>query len=86
MTRLAELLQAENRADDDRRAFGRVPEVLQQPGAAQEAYERWEAAHKALTEAREAEQTGRPDREHYLRTGGGDGSRRTTEQPVTLSG
>jgi hypothetical protein len=54
-THLADLLMAADRADDDRRAFGRVPEVLQQPGAAQEAYERWEAAHRALTEARKAE-------------------------------
>ena len=54
-THLADLLMAADRADDDRRAFGRVPEVLQQPGAAHEAYERWEAAHRALTEAREAE-------------------------------
>jgi hypothetical protein len=55
MIRLAELVQAENRADADRRAVGRVPDVLRQPGAAREAHARWEAAHQALTEAREAE-------------------------------
>jgi hypothetical protein len=76
MTRLAELVQAENRADADRRAVGRVPDVLRPPGAAHEAYERWEAAHRALTEAREAETDGRPGIEHHLRTGGGDPGRR----------
>ncbi len=55
MTRLAELVQAENRADADRRAVGRIPDVLRQPGAAHRAHARWEAAHQALTEAREAE-------------------------------
>jgi len=53
MIRLAELVQAENRADADRRAVGRVPDVLRQPGAAHEAHA-WTAAHQALTEAREA--------------------------------
>jgi len=54
MIRLAELVQAENRADADRRAVGRVPDVLRQPGAAHEAHARWKAAHQALSEAREA--------------------------------
>ena len=58
MIRLAELVQAENRAHADRRAVGRVPDVLRQPGAAREAHA-WKAAHQALTEAREA----RTDRE-----------------------
>jgi len=31
---LAELRQAADRADDDRRAIGRIPEVLREPGAA----------------------------------------------------
>jgi len=54
MIRLAELVQAENRADADRRAGGRVPDVFRQPGAAQEGHARWEAARQALTGAREA--------------------------------
>jgi hypothetical protein len=45
---LAELVRAENSADADRRAVARVPEALRQPGAAHEAYIRWEAAHEAL--------------------------------------
>jgi len=53
MIRLAQLVQAENRADADRRAAGRVPDVLRQPGAAHEAHA-WKAARHALTEAREA--------------------------------
>ena len=55
MTRLAELVRAENSADSDRRAVARVPDVLRQPGAAHDAHARWEAAHQTLTEAREAE-------------------------------
>jgi hypothetical protein len=55
---LAELARAENAADAQRRAVGRIPEALREPGAARAAYARWEAAHKALTAAREAE-TGR---------------------------
>ena len=53
MSRLAQLVQAESRADADRRAVGRVPDVLRRPGAAHEAHA-WKAAHQALTEAREA--------------------------------
>jgi hypothetical protein len=49
-----ELVHAENSADADRRAVARVPDVLRQPGAAHEAHAHWEAAHQALTEAREA--------------------------------
>ena len=52
---LAELARAETRADTERRAVARVPEVLRQPGAAHEAYARCEAAHAALMAAREAE-------------------------------
>jgi hypothetical protein len=55
MTRLAELVRAENSADADRRAVARVPAVLRQPGTAHEAYARWETAHQALTAARDAE-------------------------------
>ena len=55
MTRLAELVRAETAADADRRAVTRAPDVLRQPGAAHEAHARWESAHQALTEAREAE-------------------------------
>ncbi len=58
MIRLAELVRAENRADADGRAVGRVPDALRQPGAAREA-RAWKAARQALTEAREA----RTDRE-----------------------
>jgi hypothetical protein len=49
---LAELRQAADRADDDRRAIGRIPEVLREPGAAAAAWARWETAHEALTAAR----------------------------------
>jgi hypothetical protein len=55
VSRLAELVQAENRADDERRAVGAIPEVLRDPAAADEAYARWEAAHRALTAACQAE-------------------------------
>ena len=58
MTRLAELVRAETAADADRRAVARVPDVLRQPGAAHEAHTRWEAAHQALTVAREADRSG----------------------------
>ena len=54
MTHLAELVRAENSAAADRRAVARVPDVLRQPGAGREAHARWEAAHQALTAAREA--------------------------------
>jgi len=50
-THLAELRQAADQADDNRRAIGRIPEVLRQPGAAAAAWQRWEAAHEALTAA-----------------------------------
>jgi len=50
-TQLAELRQAADQADDDRRAIGRIPEVLRDPGAATAAWERWEAAHEELTAA-----------------------------------
>jgi len=66
MIRLAELVQAENRADADRRAVGRVPDVLRQPGAAHEAH----AAGKpppSLSEAREAGTDREGKNEHYLR-------------------
>ena len=55
MATLTELLKQENAADDARRAVGRVPEVLREPGAAQEAHDRWEDAHQALREALEAD-------------------------------
>ena len=45
----------------DRRALG-ASRVLRQPGAAQEAYARWEAAHRALTEHGKPKETRRPDR------------------------
>ena len=48
---LARLRQAADQADDDRRALGRIPEVLREPGAAMTAWERWETAHEALTAA-----------------------------------
>jgi len=48
---LAELVKAEDTADAQRRAVGRIPEVLRQPGAAHDAYARWEAAHQALSAA-----------------------------------
>ena len=51
-THLAELLEAADQADDDLRAIGRIPGVLRRPGAEDEAYARWEAAHEALTTAR----------------------------------
>jgi hypothetical protein len=54
-TLLAELVRAENSADAERRAVGRIPEVLREPGATYEAYTRWEAAREALSAAREAE-------------------------------
>ena len=50
-TQLAELRQAADQADDNRRAIGRIPEVLREPGAAAAAWERWEAAHAELTTA-----------------------------------
>ena len=62
MIRLAQVVQAENRADADRRAVGRVPDVLRPPGAAHETHGRRKAANQALTEAREAG-TDREDRE-----------------------
>ena len=55
MATLAELVKAEDRADAERRAFGRMPEHLREPGAVRDAYSRWEAAHQALAEARAAE-------------------------------
>ncbi len=51
MSTLAELVKAEDAADAQRRAVGRIPEVLRQPGAAHDAYARWEAAHQALSAA-----------------------------------
>ena len=51
MSTLAELVKAEGAADAQRRAVGRIPEVLRQPGAARDAYARWEAAHQALSVA-----------------------------------
>ena len=51
MSTLAELVKAEDAADAQRRAVGRIPEVLRQPGAARDAYARWEAAHQALSAA-----------------------------------
>ena len=54
-THLAELVKAENAADAERRAFGRMPEHLKEPGAVRGACARWEAAHQALAEARAAE-------------------------------
>ena len=50
-THLAELRQAADQADDDRRALGAIPEVLRDPGAAAAAWERWETAHEELTAA-----------------------------------
>ena len=50
-TLLAELRRAADLADDDRRAIGRIPEVLREPGAAAAAWARWETAHEALTAA-----------------------------------
>ena len=55
MSSLAELARAETMADAQRRAVGRVPEHLREPDAARSAYARWEAAHEALTAARETE-------------------------------
>jgi hypothetical protein len=54
MATLAELVKAENAADAQRRAFGCMPDHQRQPGAVRDAYARWEAAHKALAEARAA--------------------------------
>ena len=54
MSTLAELVRAEDEADAQRRAVGSIPEHLREPDAARSAYARWEAAHKALTAAREA--------------------------------
>ena len=51
-TRLAELRQAADQADDDRRALGAIPEVLREPGIAAAAWARWETAHETLTAAR----------------------------------
>ena len=51
-THLAELREAADRADDDLRAIGGIPEVLRRPDAEDEAYTRWEAAHQTLTAAR----------------------------------
>ena len=50
-THLAELRLAADQADDNRRAIGRIPEVLRQLGAAAAAWERWETAHQTLTAA-----------------------------------
>ena len=52
---LAELVKAENAADAERRAAAAVPEVLRDPGAVQDAWDRWEAAHRDLADAREQE-------------------------------
>ena len=51
MNRLRELLDAETGADKARRAAGAIPDVLRPPGAAAEAYARWEQAHAALQAA-----------------------------------
>jgi hypothetical protein len=51
VNRLQALLKAEMAADDARRAVGAIPEVLRPPGAAVEAYARWEQAHAALRTA-----------------------------------
>lgn len=48
---LRELCEAEIEADDARRAIGAIPEVFRRPGAAREAYARWEQAHAALQAA-----------------------------------
>ena len=45
-TQLWPTRQAADLADDDRRAIGRIPEVLREPGAAAAAWKRWEAAHE----------------------------------------
>lgn len=50
-THLAELRQAADQADNDRRALGAIPEVLRDPGAAAAAWQRWETAHEELTTA-----------------------------------
>lgn len=55
MSTLLELGKAVDQLDDERRAVARVPEVLRQPGAADEAWDRWEAARKELSAARDAE-------------------------------
>lgn len=55
MSTLLELGKAVDEADDERRAVARVPEVLREPGAADEAWNRWVAAREALTAARHAE-------------------------------
>ncbi len=51
MNRLRELPGAETRAGKARRAAGAVPDVARPPGAAAEAYARWERAHAALQAA-----------------------------------
>jgi hypothetical protein len=51
VSRLRELYDAEVEADKARRAVGAVPDVLRRPGAAAEAYARWEQAHAALQAA-----------------------------------
>ena len=68
-THLAELRQAADLADDDRRAIGRIPEVLREPAAAAAAWERWEAAHETLTAARREAglEEWRPASEHRYR-------------------
>jgi len=48
---LAALVKAEDAADAQRRAVGCIPEVLRPPGAAHDAYIRWQAAHQALRAA-----------------------------------
>ena len=51
MNRLRDLLAAETGADDARRAIGAIPDVFRLPGAAAEAYARWEQAHADLQAA-----------------------------------
>lgn len=55
MDRLAEMYEAEERADANRRAIGTVPEVLRAPDAARQLYAIWEAAHADLMRELEAE-------------------------------
>jgi len=47
VNRLRELPGAETGAGKARRAAGAIPDVLRPPGAAAEAYARWEQAHAA---------------------------------------
>jgi hypothetical protein len=51
MATLAELVKAEDAADAQRRAVARIPEHLKEPDTARSAWDRWEAAHEALTAA-----------------------------------